>query len=169
LTQNAAVAMIGGAKRSPEVYMKSLFPCLAVLAVTLVLLPLAACQSDPNPVRGRVALQVGPATFQVEKASTDGERATGLMFRTKMAENEGMLFIFERDEHLNFWMKNTVLPLSIAYIAADGTVKEILDMQPQSLDNVPSTWAVRYALEVNQGAFARAGVKVGDKMALPLP
>jgi uncharacterized membrane protein (UPF0127 family) len=142
---------------------------LLSLAAATCLIALSACQSDPNPVRARVPLSVGTATFQVEKAVSPGERETGLMFRTKMAENEGMLFVFERDEHLNFWMKNTVLPLSIAYIAADGTVKEILDMQPQSLDNVPSTWAVRYALEVNQGAFARAGVKVGDKMALPLP
>ena len=126
-----------------------------------------SCQSDPNPVRSRVALPVGPAVFQVELAKTEAERETGLMYRTAMADDQGMLFIFDKDEHLNFWMKNTKLPLSIAYIASDGTIKEILDMQPESLANVPSTWAVRYALELNQGAFARAGVKVGDKVILP--
>lgn len=136
--------------------------------VTLTGLALS-CQTDPNPVRARVALPVGPAVFLVEKASTPKERETGLMYRTKMAENEGMIFIFERDEHLSFWMKNTPLPLSIAYISSEGEIKEILDMQPQSEASVPSTWAVRYALELNQGAFARAGVKVGDRISLPLP
>ena len=145
-------------------------PVILTVLIPSLCLATAACQSaDPNPVRARVALTVGPTTFQVEKAATEAERETGLMFRTTMADNQGMIFIFDRDDQLNFWMKNTILPLSIAYISSSGEIKEILDMQPQSLASVPSTWAVRYALEVNQGAFARAGVKVGDRISLPLP
>ena len=141
---------------------------MVALVTTLLAAFLAACQSaDPNPVRKRVSLAVGPATFQVETARTEAERETGLMHRTVMAENQGMLFIFDKDDHLNFWMKNTILPLSIAYISSSGVIKEILDMQAQSLAAVPSTWAVRFALEVNQGAFQRAGVKVGDRVVVP--
>ena len=140
---------------------------LTVLATTCLVSGFVSCQSDPNPVRPRVALTLGKAVFQVEMATTSDQREIGLMYRTVMADNQGMLFVFDSDDHLNFWMKNTILPLSIGYISADGTVKEILDMVPQSLANVPSTWAVRYALELNQGAFARAGVKVGDRMVLP--
>ena len=141
-----------------------------LLAMVLTLcLPLLfpACAADPNPLRSRIALPVGPAVFQVELAATEDQRETGLMFRTALADDQGMLFIFEKDQHLNFWMKNTLIPLSIAYISAQGEIKQILDMAPQSLDSVPSQWAVRYALEVPKGAFAKAGVKLGDKVQLP--
>ena len=78
-----------------------------------------------------------------------------------------MLFVFESDQRLTFWMKNTLVPLSIAYIASDGTIREILDMEPQSLASVPSQYSVRYALEVPKGWFARAGVRTGDRVAVP--
>ena len=78
-----------------------------------------------------------------------------------------MLFVFDSDERLSFWMKNTLIPLSIAYIASDGTIREILDMEPHSLAPVPSQYSVRYALEVPKGWFSRAGVRVGDRVSIP--
>jgi uncharacterized membrane protein (UPF0127 family) len=103
-----------------------------------------------------------PVEITVEIARTEQERAQGLMYRKKLPDGEGMLFIFERDEQLVFWMKNTVIPLSIAFIASDGRITEIKDMQPLDLSAVKSSRSVRYALETPQGWFSRAGVKAGD-------
>jgi len=126
-----------------------------------------SCAVDPNPERTRIPLRVGKVVLQVETATTEQEQETGLMFRTKLANDQGMLFIFGKDAQRTFWMKNTLIPLSIAYISASGEIKVILDMKPQSLEGVPSTYAVRYALEVPQGAFERAGIRVGNQMILP--
>jgi len=103
-----------------------------------------------------------PVEITVELARTAEERAQGLMHRKKLPDGEGMIFIFERDEQLSFWMKNTVIPLSIAFIASDGRIVEIKDMQPLDLNSVKSSRSVRYALETPQGWFNRAGVKAGD-------
>jgi uncharacterized membrane protein (UPF0127 family) len=100
--------------------------------------------------------------LRVELARSEEERALGLMFRTKLDEGRGMLFIFEREQSLNFWMKNTLLPLSIAYIAGDGRIVDIQDMVPQSLETVRSRFPARYALEVPQGWFSKVGVRPGD-------
>ena len=91
----------------------------------------------------------------------------GLMFRKRLAENQGMLFVFEEDSRLSFWMKDTELPLSIAFIASDGTIREIRDMKPLSLNSVQSSRNARYALEVNQGWFSNRGIAAGDKVQLP--
>ena len=91
------------------------------------------------------------------------------MFRKKIPDGTGMLFIFEEDKVLHFWMKNTPSPLSIAYIDYKGVIKDILDMKPYDLRDISSSGYVRYALEVPQGWFGRAGVKVGDTLdSLPL-
>lgn len=102
-----------------------------------------------------------------EIAATTEDRERGLMFRKALADGEGMLFVFEADQRLSFWMKNTLVPLSIAYIAADGRIQEIRDMTPQSLAPVDSERSVRYALEVPQGWFSRVGVEVGDRLSIP--
>ncbi|WP_455383448.1 DUF192 domain-containing protein [Salinispira pacifica] len=112
-------------------------------------------------------LQIGSQTLTVEVAHTPKQRERGLMFRKNMPLDHGMLFVFPRDEQLSFWMKNTRIPLSIAFIASDGTIKQIADMQPESLATVPSDYSVRYALEVNQGYFARHEIRAGDRVALP--
>lgn len=91
------------------------------------------------------------------------------MGRENLDENRGMLFVYERDAKKSFWMKNTTIPLSIAYIAADGTIREIYDMEPLSTRTVDSRYSVRYALEVNQGAFERHGIKAGDKVEFIKP
>ena len=77
-----------------------------------------------------------------------------------------MLFVFENDQILNFWMKNTPTPLSIAYISKDGKIKDILDMQPFSLADITSSGYVRYALEVPQGWFKKNGISVGDAIKI---
>jgi len=102
----------------------------------------------------------------VELARTDEERATGLMFRKNLPEGRGMLFVFDRDQQMSFWMKNTLIPLSIAYISSEGLIIEIKDMKPNDLTSVKSSRSVRYALEVPQGWFDRANVKAGDRVIL---
>jgi len=103
---------------------------------------------------------------KAEIAVTDAQREQGLMYRKKLKDGEGMLFVFQNDQILSFWMKNTLVPLSIAYIAYDGRILEIYDMQPGNLDPVRSSRSVRYALEVPQGWFGRAGLGVGDKLEI---
>ena len=102
------------------------------------------------------------AVVKAEVARTQEERAQGLMHRKKLPDGEGMFFVYERDEVLSFWMKNTLIPLSIAFIASDGRIIEIKDMRPGDLNSVSSSRSVRYALEVPQGWFSRAGVQGGD-------
>lgn len=104
---------------------------------------------------------------KVEIADTEGARTKGLMARKSLGKDEGMLFIFESDQILSFWMKNTFLPLSIAFIRRDGTICNIADMTPLSLDTTESTQFCRYALEVNQGWFEKNKIKAGDKVNLP--
>ena len=106
---------------------------------------------------------------RVEIADGPMERERGLMYRTSLGEDRGMLFVFSREQPLSFWMKNTKIPLSIAYIDSKGRITDILDMKP--LDDKPphytSSEPVQYALEVNQGFFEESGVKVGDHTELP--
>ena len=106
----------------------------------------------------------------VEIADTDAERQTGLMGRTILPEDAGMLFVFEGEQTLSFWMRDTLIPLSVAYIDAEGRIVDIQDMQP--LDDVPphyvSAEPARYALEVNQGFFEEWGLAVGDTVELPV-
>lgn len=107
---------------------------------------------------------------EVNIADTDAERQTGLMGQNVLPENAGMLFVFEGEQTLSFWMRDTLIPLSIAYIDAEGRIVDIQDMQP--LDDVPphyvSAEPAQYALEVNQGFFEERGVVVGDTVELPV-
>ena len=107
-----------------------------------------------------------PVEINAELARTEDERATGLMHRKELPDGQGMLFIFERDQQLSFWMKNTLIPLSIAFIASNGRILEMRDMQPGDLNSVKSSRSVRYALEVPQGWFTRAGIRIGDTLDL---
>ena len=102
------------------------------------------------------------AVVKAEIARTQEEQAAGLMFREKLPDGEGMFFVFESDRVLSFWMKNTLIPLSIAYITYDGRIVDIKDMYPHDETRVVSSRSVRYALEVPQGWFSRAGVREGD-------
>jgi uncharacterized membrane protein (UPF0127 family) len=121
----------------------------------------------PNPSLSTAILRAGQASILAEIADSAAERETGLMFRKELAEGKGMLFVFEVDQVLSFWMKNTSLPLSIAYLSSDGTIRDILPLEPFSLAPVSSSRSVRYALEAPRGWFERAGLKVGDRFELP--
>lgn len=109
-------------------------------------------------------IKINQWVLTVEIADTRETQEKGLMGRKSMSEDHGMLFVYDRDSRKSFWMKNTLIPLSIAYIATDGTIREIYDMEPLSTRIVESRYSVRYALEVNQGAFLRHGIKEGDKV-----
>ncbi|MDR0557539.1 MAG: DUF192 domain-containing protein [Treponema sp.] len=104
--------------------------------------------------------------ISVEIAMTEEERGQGLMFRKELEDGKGMIFLFEKDQTMSFWMKNTLVPLSIAFILSDGRIAEIRDMEPQSLAAVNSERLCRYALEAPQGWFARSGVGVGDRLSV---
>ena len=112
-----------------------------------------------------IRLNAGMHIVKAEVAQTPDQRGVGLMHRKTMPANDGMLFVFEQLAPQCFWMKNTLLPLSIAFLADDGTVTSIADMAPGSLDSHCSSQPVRYALEMNQGWFAKRGIKPGSKLS----
>ena len=132
---------------------------LAALAATFAVV----AQEGPQQLPA-IRLSAGIHVIQAEVAQTDAQRQIGLMNRPQMATNTGMLFIFDQPATQCFWMKNTLLPLSIAFVADDGTVVNIDDMKPQTLDSHCSTKAVRFVLEMNQGWFAKRGIKAGAKL-----
>jgi uncharacterized membrane protein (UPF0127 family) len=146
------------------------------LCLALILALACSCASKaqdptsrPNPTLRKVRLSVGSAMIAAEIAETEDERARGLMYRKSLPDGEGMLFVFETDQILSFWMKNTILPLTLAYLSSDGRIVQILDLEPRSLAPRSSERSVRYALEVPRGWFERAGVSVGDKVEIPAP
>ncbi len=114
-------------------------------------------------------LTIGDATLKVELAIDAGDQARGLMYRKKLGTDRGMLFVYEGDELRSFWMKNTTIPLSIAFIDSDLEIVHITDMLPRSLDSHSSLRRCQYALEVNRGWFDEHGVEVGDRVEFELP
>jgi uncharacterized protein len=124
----------------------------------------APAQEAPQMNLPVVQLNAGMHNIRAQVARTPDQRSTGLMHRKEMPQHEGMLFVFEQPSVQCFWMKNTLLPLSIAFLADDGTVVNVRDMQPQALDSHCSEKPVRYVLEMNQGWFAKRGVKPGFKL-----
>ena len=128
--------------------------------------PATADNSRAQPRLKTIKLYLGSAELTVEIADENHERQAGMMHRTTMPENEGMLFVFPYPHQSGFWMKNTIVPLSIAYIDPASRVIEIHDMQPGNTKPVESRSArVQYALEVNQGWFAKNGIKPGAVLA----
>lgn len=127
--------------------------------------PPAAAGSTATPATRplpRIALQLGGRRVIAEIAADDATRARGLMFREHLAPDHGMLFIYPEAMPMCFWMKNTSLPLSIAFIDSRGDIINLADMRPQSLESHCSLAPALYALEIEQGWFARHGVRSGD-------
>ena len=146
---------------------KKTFGLLAFLVIFFV--GMCASCSEKKLATKTLTLQEADGkqiTIVAEIAKTKPERDHGFMERKHIPDGTGMLFIFERDKHLSFWMKNTPTPLSIAYIDRKGKIRDIFDMKPYSLAPIDSTTSVRYALEVPQGYFKRAGIQTGDTLLL---
>lgn len=124
----------------------------------------ALAQGAPQLDLPRTKLSAGMYLIDTQVATTATQRATGLMFRTSMPPGEGMLFVFDTPAEQCFWMKNTLLPLTAAFVADDGTIVNLVDMKPQSTDSHCSQKPVRYVLEMNQGWFEKKGIKAGAKL-----
>lgn len=141
--------------------MNKLFATLALLTLCT---HAGANEGQPQNLPA-INLQAGMHVIRAQVAQTPEQRSTGLMHRKEMPANEGMLFVFEAPGQQCFWMKNTLLPLSIAFIADDGRVVNIEEMKPQTLQSHCSKEPVRYVLEMNQGWFAKRGIKAGTKLS----
>ncbi len=124
----------------------------------------AVAQSGPQPTLPTARLSAGMHLITAELATTSQSRTIGMMFREKTAPNHGMLFVFETKAQECFWMRNTPLPLSIAFIADDGTILQIDDMAPKDDALHCSQHPVRFALEMEQGWFKRKGLAAGSKI-----
>jgi len=112
----------------------------------------------------RVKLTAGMYLIDAQVALTPEQRQIGLMFRKDMPQQEGMIFVFEQAAPQCFWMKNTLLPLTAAFVADDGTIVNLADMKPQTTASHCSAEPVRYVLEMNKGWFAKKGIKAGSKL-----
>jgi uncharacterized membrane protein (UPF0127 family) len=127
----------------------------------------ASAQEQPQLDLPRVKLAAGMHQIDVQVAQAPEQRMIGLMFRREMPQQEGMLFVFEQPTKQCFWMRNTLLPLTAAFVADDGTIVNLADMKPQTEDSHCSAKPVRFVLEMNQGWFAKKGVKPGMKLSGP--
>ena len=132
--------------------------------VALLFAMAASAQTGPQPRLKTAELNAGMHVIQAELAVTPEQQQIGMMFRTGMGPNEAMLFVEETLGVRCFWMRNTLIPLSIAFISDDGTIVNIADMKPQSDQSHCSAKPVRYALEMNVGWFAKRGVKAGSRI-----
>lgn len=152
-----------------------IFICCATIArmnirqlLAPVALALAAClpaaAQEPQMNLPHVTLGAGMYQIDAQVAAGPEERMTGLMFRKEMPQHEGMLFVFEEPSRQCFWMKNTLLPLTAAFVADDGTIVNLEDMKPQTEASHCSARPVRFVLEMNQGWFAKKGIKPGFRL-----
>ena len=144
-----------------------------LLGASLSLAAVAACAQEADVKFQKSSLVIVTASreikFDVEMATTDAERAHGLMYRKQLGAYEGMLFDFFKEMPVSFWMKNTLIPLDMVFIAGDGTVKHVhANAVPLSTDAIPSLFPVRAVLEINGGSAALLGIKPGDTVRHPI-
>lgn len=139
------------------------------IAASAVFAPGIGHAQDGSPQMDlqRVKLQAGMHLIDTQVALTPAQRQIGLMFRKEMPQQEGMIFVFEEPNQQCFWMKNTILPLTAAFVADDGTIVNLADMKPQTTDSHCSDKPVRFVLEMNQGWFAKKGIKAGMRLSGP--
>ena len=139
---------------------------ICMTAATALFLPgWTVAQQAPQLNLQRVKLNAGMHVIDAQVALTPQERQIGLMQRKNMPQHEGMLFVFEQASEQCFWMKNTLLPLTAAFVADDGTIVNTVDMKPETTDSHCSAKPVRYVLEMNKGWFAKKGIKQGSKLS----
>jgi uncharacterized protein len=125
----------------------------------------ASAQETPQTQLQRITLSAGIHQIDTQVALTPEQHAIGLMHRKEMPQHEGMLFVFQNPTKQCFWMKNTLLPLTAAFVADDGTIVNLEDMKPQTTESHCSVKPVRFVLEMNQGWFAKKGLKAGARIA----
>lgn len=140
-----------------------------VLGTPLMVAATAACSQDSEIKYEHSSLTIVTGSreiiFDVEMALTEPQREHGLMFRKTLGPYEGMLFDFYHDQKVSFWMKNTLIPLDMIFIAGDGVIKHIYaNAKPLSTDTIPSEYPVRAVLEINGGTAGLLGIKPGDKV-----
>jgi uncharacterized membrane protein (UPF0127 family) len=143
-------------------------PFHAVFAVLALLVPMAAVAA-PLPVETiSIDTKAGPHSFSVEVAADDESREKGLMYRKTMAPDAGMLFDFHTPQLVSFWMENTILPLDMLFVRADGTIARIkANATPYSRENIPSGEPVQLVIELNAGRAAALGITEGAKVHAP--
>ena len=139
----------------------------ALAALGLLAIATATPAQGPNPKLPVVELQAGMHVIRAELAADGRTRMIGLMFRETLGRNEGMLFVFPAKDVHCFWMKNTLIPLSIAFLGDDGRIVNIADMAPHAETSHCPKQAVRYALEMEQGWFAKRGIAAGHVLRSP--
>ena len=146
----------------------SALSCLTAIGFATALFGTPPTQAQPQE-RGlpRTTLQAGMYLIRAEVAGDVDSRARGLMFRERLGPNEGMLFVFEQPSTQCFWMRNTLIPLTIAFLADDGRIVNIADMEPKSEASHCSNEGVRFALEMERGWFAKRGLNRGDRISAP--
>jgi len=142
-----------------------------LMQMAMLLTPLVwcaiGCGGGESSGLATVQMQIGTKRFTLEVADTDVARARGLMHRDSMPKLHGMIFVFARAEPQAFWMKHTRIPLDIIYLDAAGKVVSLHQMKPYDLNPTPSAGPAKYAIELNKGMAAEAGVKVGDVLVVP--
>ncbi len=142
------------------------FSAFSTFAATILALATMAANADTSTQEitkfPTTTLTAGMHVIHAEVATSKEEQAQGLMFRKKMGTNEGMVFVFKAPATVCMWMKDTLLPLSVAFIGADGTITNIEDMAPQTTDSHCSKKPIRYALEMNQGWFKKRNIRPGS-------
>lgn len=137
---------------------------IALLSLSAFVTAFGQTADAPQMDLPRVKLTAGMHLIDTQVARTNEQRQIGLMHRATMAQTEGMLFVFDEPATQCFWMKNTLLPLTAAFVADDGLIVNLADMKPQTTDSHCSTQPVRFVLEMNQGWFAKKGLKAGSKL-----
>jgi uncharacterized protein len=146
---------------------------LLLVSSTFRLVPIATAQTAPSmPGKPqlnlpRIQLQAGMHLIDAQVANTPTQRSIGLMWRQGLATNEGMLFVFDQAAVQCFWMQNTLIPLTAAFVADDGTIVNLANMQPLNTQSHCSTEPVRYVLEMQQGWFAQRGLQAGSRLRAP--
>ena len=144
--------------------LKKILGCLLVAVMSFS----ASAQSAPQTNLARANLTAGMHLIQVQLAQNFEQRQIGLMWRKEMPQNEGMLFIFEQPAEQCFWMRNTLLPLTAAFVADDGIIVNLVDMKPMSDDSHCSKKPVRFVLEMNHAWFAKRNIQAGFKLTGPM-
>ena len=140
------------------------FTLFALFALLLCLCTVVAEATENGTSLETETIQIGTKKIVVEVADELHERQLGLMHRTTLEINDGMIFVYPEAEKRSFWMKNTLIPLSIAYIGSDCQILHMADMTPKNTKGVPSEFPAQFALEMNRGWFEVNAVAIGDSL-----